>query len=111
VVAEHSNVALQQSLPLQKAPDAPGDGVRQFGELGGGRGPHPAKPLDPSTGPNDVDPIQEQHMEVEVQVQRTAEALDQRHRAGARRLAGESGLPDRVAGDDPIDDAELVAVD
>ena len=52
-------VALQQSLPLQKAPDPPGDGVRQFGELGGGRGPHPAKPLDRSTGPHDIDPIQE----------------------------------------------------
>jgi hypothetical protein len=25
--------------------------VRQFGELGGGRGPHPAKLLDRSTGP------------------------------------------------------------
>jgi hypothetical protein len=36
-----------------------GDGVRQFAQLGGGRGPHPAEPLEPSIGPDDIDPIQE----------------------------------------------------
>ena len=48
---------------------------------------------------------------MEVQVQRTAETLDQRHRAGARRLAREAGLLDQVAGDDPVDDAEHPARD
>ncbi len=50
-------------------------------------------------------------MEVEIEVQRTAEALDQRHRAGACRLAGEPGLLDQVTGDDTIDDAEYLAHD
>jgi len=84
---------------LQKAPDPLGDGVRQLGELGSGRHPHPAKPLDLSIGPHDIDPIQEQHVEVKVQVQRTTEALDQRHRAGACGLASEPGLLDQVAGE------------
>ena len=59
-------VALQQSLALQKAPDTLRDRVGQFGELGGSRRPHPAKPLDLSIDPHDIDPIQEQHVEVEV---------------------------------------------
>ena len=62
-------VALQQSLALQKAPDTLRDRVGQFGKLGGGRGPHPAKPLDLSIGPHDIDPIEEQHMEMEVEEQ------------------------------------------
>jgi hypothetical protein len=55
-------VALQQSLALQKAPDTLRDRVGQFGELGGSRRPHPAKPLDLSIDPHDIDPIQEQHV-------------------------------------------------
>jgi hypothetical protein len=43
--------------------------VRQLGELGGGRGPHRAKPLERSIGPDDIDPIQEQHVEVDVEEQ------------------------------------------
>jgi hypothetical protein len=58
-------VALQQSLALQKAPDTLRDRAGQFRELGGSRRPHPAKPLDLSIGPHDIDSIQEQHMEVE----------------------------------------------
>ena len=50
-------VPLQQSLALQKAPDPFGDGMRQFAQLGGGRGFHRAKPLAPSIGPDDIDPI------------------------------------------------------
>ena len=35
-----------------------------------------------------VHPIEEQHVEVDVQVQRGAEALDQRHGAGVANVAG-----------------------
>jgi len=45
-------------------------------------------------------------VEVDVEVQRRAEALDQRGRAGAGGLLRVAGLPDQVAGDDAVDDAE-----
>jgi hypothetical protein len=90
-------VPLQQSLALQEAPDPFGDGLRQLGEFSGGRGFHRAKPLERSIGPNDRDPIQKQHVEVDVEVQRTAETLDQGHRAGTRPLASEPGLLDQMA--------------
>jgi hypothetical protein len=104
-------VSLQQPLALQKAPDPFGDGMRQFAQLGAGRGPHRAKPLERSIGPDNIDPIQKQHVEVDVEVQRTAEALDQGHRAGTRPLASEPGLLDQMADDGTIDDAEHLAHD
>ena len=48
---------------------------------------------------------------MDVDVKRTAEALDQRHRASACGLASESGPMDQVAGDHTIDDAEHLAHD
>lgn len=40
-----------------------------------------------------------------IQIERATEALDQRHRAGAGRLAGAAGPPNQVTGDHPVDDA------
>jgi hypothetical protein len=39
-----------------------------------------------------VNPIQEQHMEMYIEIERTAEPLDQRHRTGLRGLSSESCL-------------------
>jgi len=49
------------------------------------------------------------HDFVNVEVQRRAEALDQRNRAGAGGLLRVAGLPDQVRGNDAIDDAEHTA--
>ena len=51
------------------------------------------------------------HVEVNVEVQRAAEALDQRHRASMCRLAGKSGLLDQVRGNASVNDAEYLAHD
>ena len=47
-------------------------------------------------GTLDVHSVEEKHVEVDVEVERTAEALDQCGRAGAYRLAREPGLLDQV---------------
>lgn len=44
-----------------------------------------------------VNPIQEQHMEMYIEIERTAEPLDQRHRTGLRGLSGESRLLNQMA--------------
>ena len=51
------------------------------------------------------------HSKVDVEIQRTAEALDQGDRAGLGRLTGEPGLLDQVRGDAAVDDAEHPAHD
>ena len=45
-------------------------------------------------------------MEVQVEVERTPEALDQRHRAGVGALGTEAGLADQMRGDDAVDDPQ-----
>ena len=50
-------------------------------------------------------------MEVDIQIERATETLDQGDRTGLRRLAGEAGLLDQVRGDAAIDDAEHPAHD
>jgi len=57
----------------------------------------------------DIHPIEEQH--VEMDVERTAESLDQGHRPGAGLLAGEPRLVDQMGGDHTVDDAEHPAHD
>jgi len=60
---------------------------------------------DPS-GDSTHNSVEEQHLEVDVDVQRAAEALDQRHRAGLDRLTEEPRLLGQVHGDAPVDNAE-----
>lgn len=57
----------------------------------------PPKPRG-SFGTVDVDPIEEQHMEVNIQVQRAAEALDQRDGAGACRFVRQPRLFNQMRG-------------
>jgi hypothetical protein len=53
----------------------------------------------------------QQHAKVNVEIQRTAKPLDQRHGTGARRSAGKPGLPDQVRGNDTVDNAEHLTHD
>ena len=62
-----------------------GDGVRQLGEFGAGRRPDPEEP-GCSIGTLNVHAIEEQHVKVNVEVQCTAEALDQGDGTGLGRL-------------------------
>jgi len=103
-------VSLQQPSALQKTTDALSNSVGQFGELGTARRPHPAESRR-SVGALDIHPVEEQHMEVNIQIQRTAKTLDQRDRAGVRRLMRQSGLLDQVRSNHPVNDAEHLAHD
>jgi len=75
-------------IPFQHAPafelaaDTQRQGLGQSGQLGAGRRLHPAEPQC-AVGTLDLHPVEEQH--VEVDVERAAEALDQCDRAGLGR--------------------------
>ncbi len=56
-------------------------------ELGTRRRPERAEPYR-AVGTRDIHPVEKQHVEVDVEIQRTAEALNQRDRAGLGRLTG-----------------------
>lgn len=68
-------------------------------------GAYPAE-VQRAIGTLDVHAVEKQHMEVNIEVQRTAEALDQGDRAGLGRLTEEARLPDQVRGDAAVDNAE-----
>ena len=72
----------------EEAADAPCKDLSKPGQLGAGRRFHPAEPQR-AVRTLDVNPVEEQHVEVDVEVERTAEALDQRDRAGLGRLTRE----------------------
>ena len=69
-------VPLQQALAFQVTGDAVGNGVCQMGEFITGWRLDPAKPHLGFIGAVDVNTIQEKHVEVDVQIERTAEALN-----------------------------------
>jgi len=75
------DVSLQQSLPFQKAADAQREEVGQPGELGARRRFDSAKPAR-AVGALDILPVEEQHVQVDVEIQSAAEALDQCDGAG-----------------------------
>ena len=50
-------------------------------------------------------------MEVDVEVERTTEALDQSDRAGSGRLVSVPSFSDQMRGNDTVDDAEDPAHD
>jgi len=75
---------------------ARGDALGQIGDLAGRRRLHPAE-SDRAIGAL---------VKVELEVQRTAKALDQDERAGVGRPGAEPGFPDEVRGDDALDDAQ-----
>ena len=84
--------------------------MRGFGELGARRRLHPAE-SERTVGALDIHPIQKQHVEVNIQVQRTTEALDQGDCAGLGGLTGKPGLLYQVGGDAAVDDAEHLTHD
>ena len=98
-------VADQQSLPFEGAGDAGGDGVEQVLEFGLCRGAATVQ-----AGPfivERVDTIDEEHVQVIVQVQRRAEALDEGDGSGAGAGAhAQSGAADEEGGDRPVDDTQ-----
>lgn len=75
------------------------------GKLGAGRCLLPAE-AQRAVGVLDIHPVENQHVEVDVEVQRAAEALDLCHRAGLGRLAGESRLFDHARGDAAVNNTE-----
>ncbi len=78
---------LQQALALQKAANAPGDGMGQLPEFVGGRRLDPVKP-DRSVRVLDIHPIEEQHVEMDIGVERRASrGLDRRSRERPSREA------------------------
>ena len=98
-------VANQQSLPFEGAGDAGGDGVEQALEFRLGRGAATVQ-----AGPfivERVDAIDEEHVQVDVEVQRRAESLDEGDGSGAGTGAhAQSGVADEEGGDRPVDDAQ-----
>ncbi len=60
--------------------------MRQLGEFGARRRLGPLEPDARSIGAIDVDTIQNEHVKVDIEVQRTSEPLDQRHGTGAAAL-------------------------
>ena len=50
-----------------------------------------------AVGTLDAHPVAKQHVEVDVEVERATEALDQGDRTGLGRLTGKSGLPDAAS--------------
>lgn len=57
-------------------------------------------------GRGGVNTIQKQHVKVHIEIQRTAESLDQRYRAGLRCLSSESCFLDQVGREGPVHDPQ-----
>lgn len=53
-----------------------------------------------------INPVEKQHVKVDVEIERAAEALDEGDRAGVRAAAGEARLADEITRDAAVDDAE-----
>ena len=98
-------VADQQSLAFEGAGDAGGDGAQQALEFRLCRGAATVQ-----AGPfivERVDAIDEEHVQVDVEVQRRAESLDEGDGSGTRTGAhAQSGAADEECGDRPVDDAQ-----
>ncbi len=71
--------------------DAVCEDLDQMGELGTRRRRHPPEP-ERAVGALGIHPVEKQHIEVDVQVQSAAEALDQGDCTGLGRLAGKPGF-------------------
>ena len=85
-------------------------GVCQVCALGAGRCGYAEKPRI-RTGVIHIDAIEEQHMEMDIQIECPAEALDQGDGAGVRHLVSEPRLPDQVCGNHTVDNTQHPAHD
>ena len=98
-------VADQQSLPFEGAGDTGGDGVEQALEFGLGRCGDAVQ-----TGRfviERVGAVDEEHVQVRVEVQRGAEALDEGDGSGVGAGAhAQSGAAHEEGGNRPVDDAQ-----
>ena len=91
-------ILFQQPLAFEVATNAHCQCLGQSGQLGAGRCLHPVE-TQRAIGTLDLNSVQEQHMEMDIQIQCAAKALNQGDRAGLSRPTREPGLPDRVRGD------------
>jgi hypothetical protein len=91
---------LQQAPTLQVMPDARDDALEQRGELDGRRRRHGYEAR-PALAVSGVHAIQKEHVEVDVHVQRTAEALHQRHRPALGIRPRVTAAPDQPRLDRP----------
>ena len=103
-------VTEQQSLLLEGAGDAGGDGVEQALEFRLGRGGDTVE-----AGPflfERVDAVDDEHVQVDVEVQRRTEALDEGDGSGAGTGAhAQSGATGEEGGDCPVDDGKDLGED
>lgn len=98
-------IPLQDPPPFQEAGHPPADGMEQVVELLDGRGWRATEAVVAGIVLY-IHPVQKQHVEMDVQVQGRAEALDQGDRPSGSFLAGQSGLPGQVGGDRPGHDTQ-----
>ena len=82
-----------------------GDGVRQLGEFLTGRRFDPAKPDSPIEAV-DVHPVKEQHVKMDIEVQRRAKALDEGDGPRHGTVVCIACFRDQMGSDDAMDDAQ-----
>lgn len=87
-----------------------GDGVRQLGKFGAARRVHPTEPGG-SMASIDIHAIEEQHVEMDIQIEHRPEPLDQRDCTRSGRVACIACFPDQMRGDDTVNDAQHAPLD
>lgn len=95
---------------LERAADPFGDPLHQPLQLPGTRSWHGHEPQAAFAFPA-IDPIEHEQVKVDIEIERAAESLDQRHGAGQAACARETRLANQLARDRPIDDAEYLRHD
>ncbi|GBE07587.1 hypothetical protein BMS3Bbin11_01149 [bacterium BMS3Bbin11] len=86
------------------------DGARQMGKLGAGGRLDPAEP-GASIGMVSVHTIEEQHMEMDIQIECRAKPLDEGDRPGPGCLFCQARFLDQMGGNHTVDNAEHPARD
>lgn len=82
-----------------------GDGVRQPGDFSAARRLHPTEPGG-SIGLIYIHTIKEQHVEMDIEVQRRAKALDESDSTRPGPVVCIACFPDQMGSDDAMDDAQ-----
>jgi len=104
-------ITLQQAGTFQVAANAVGDRMRQLRELIPGGCLDPTKAYLLAVPGINVDTIQKQHVEMGVEIQRTTEALDQRHCTGLCRSWSKACFVGEVRSDSAVGNAQCLAHD
>lgn len=95
----------QQALALQKADDTVGDDVRLLGEFLAGWRLDSTEP-GCSIGSINIHPIKEQHVAMDIEVQRRAKSLDEGDGTRPGRVACTACFPEQMRRNDTVDDAQ-----